>query len=81
MEFMMRFSMNGFRRNLSEDVENLRDLVQSVINDEDYDKEDLVDAINNVICQSNSLNCVSIDGNDDFSLMEDIEVELIELEN
>lgn len=77
----MRFSMNGFRRNLSEDVENLRDLVQSVINDEDYDKEDLVDAINNVICQSNSLNCVSIDGNDDFSLMEDIEVELIELEN
>lgn len=77
----MRFSMNGFRRNLSEDVENLRDLVQSVINDEYYDKDDLVDAINNVICQSNSLNCVSIDGNDDFSLMEDVEVKLIELEN
>ena len=76
----MIFSMNGFRKNLNCDIENLRELIQSVIDDNDFDKEDLVDAMNQVICHSNTLNCVSIEGNKDFSLMEDLHADLLEMD-
>ncbi|MFB2704267.1 hypothetical protein [Marinobacter shengliensis] len=54
----MKFSMNGFRRQLSEDVENLRDMVRDSMNGEFFDREDLVEAMNNVITHSNVINCV-----------------------
>ncbi|TOP71768.1 hypothetical protein CGH11_13000 [Vibrio parahaemolyticus] len=75
------FSMDGYRRQLSEDVKELRDIVKSIITD-GYDMEpsDLADAMNNIICKSNAFNCVSLNGCDSFSDLSDIEVDLIDLE-
>ena len=71
-------SMNGFRRNLSESVKGLRDIVQNVIDGEHYDNEGLIDAMNEVICSSNSLNCIFQEGVKDFSDLSNISIELID---
>lgn len=77
----MKVSMNGFRKNLSGDVEKLRELIKEVINDENwYDKQDLVDAMNQVIIHSNVLNCIFVEGDEDFSDLSHIELELLEEE-
>ena len=70
----MKVSMNGLRRNLSGDVNRLKDMVSSVLSGDAYDEEDLKEAMNEVITQSNVLNCVYHDGDDDFSDMGDVEV-------
>ena len=74
----MKFSMNGFRRNFSEDVELLREIVSAVINDNDYDKEELVDSLNQVITHSNVINCIYDNENPDFNNMSDTEVKRLE---
>jgi len=74
----MKFSMNGFRRNLSNDVRELRDIVAAINNNQFYDKEDLVNAMNDVITHSNVVNCVYNPGDADFKDMSEIEVEHIE---
>lgn len=76
----MKFSMNGFRRNLSDNAQELRDLAQSIVRDEWYDKEDFIAAVNNVICSSNCLNCVYTADDPDFTNMGDLEVPLLEEE-
>ncbi|QTP60895.1 hypothetical protein HNO53_20575 [Billgrantia antri] len=77
----MKVSMNGLRRNLSGDVETLRDLVESVINGEWYDGEDLRNAMNDVIRDSNVLNCVFSKDDPDFTDLGSVEVELLEEEH
>lgn len=74
----MNFSMNGFRRSLSADVSHLRDVAKDIIDGNHYDDEDLIDAVNDLICSSNGLNCVYIKDNPDFVQMEDLEVEHLE---
>lgn len=68
------FSMNGWRRQLSEGVAELRDIVQAIKDDEDYDEDDLVAAMGELICLSNSINCTSIEGIDNFTDMSEIEI-------
>lgn len=75
----MKFSMNGFRRQLSTDTEALRDIARDVMNGEMYDKEDFVEAINQLITHSNVLNCVSQQDDPEFVDMSDLEVEHLEL--
>jgi len=77
----MQVSMNGLRRNLSSDISELRELVLSVISGEHYDQEDLEEAMNNVIRDSNVLNCVFHNDDKDFTDMSDVEVEHIHNEN
>jgi hypothetical protein len=73
----IKVSMNGIRRNLSLDIQNLRDIVKNFLDGEFYERQELVDAMNVVICHSNSLNCIYLDDNPDFKDMGDIEVELL----
>ncbi|WP_336941451.1 hypothetical protein [Vibrio cholerae] len=77
MNNKISFSMNGFRRNLHSDLKELKEIVESVINDEWFDKEDLERAMNEVICQSNCLNCVWLDGDENFKNMEDLELPMV----
>ncbi|NIC05216.1 hypothetical protein [Billgrantia bachuensis] len=77
----MKVSMNGLRRNLSGDVETLRDLVESVLKGEWYDGEDLRNAMNDVIRDSNVLNCVFSKDDPDFTDLSSVEVELLEEEH
>lgn len=74
----MKFSMNGFRRQLSDDVETLRDMVRDSMNGEFYDREDLVEAMNNVITHSNVINCVFVKDDPEFGEI-DMEIEHLEL--
>lgn len=74
----MKFSMNGFRRQLSADCETLKREVETILTGDHWDKQDLIDAVNQVITKSNVLNCVYHDGDSDFSDISEIEVELIE---
>ncbi len=72
------FSMNGFRRNLSNDISVLRDVVKEVLDGEPYDSDDLREAMNQIICSSNALNCVYMTDDPNFTDMGDLELDLIE---
>lgn len=74
----MKISMNGFRRNLTSDLQELREVAASIINDEQYDKEDLVKTLNAVIQHSNILNCIYVTDDPDFSDMGDLETDPLE---
>ncbi len=74
-------SMNGFRENLSTDIKELRSLIDNVINDNYFDRDELAEAMNAVICASNGLNCVSMEGDDTFTDISHIELSIIEVEN
>lgn len=76
---LIKFSMDGYRSLLSENVKELRDIVESIVTDGyDMAPSDLIEAMNNVIRKSNAINCVWSDGCDSFSDMSDIKVELID---
>jgi hypothetical protein len=75
----MKFSMNGFRAQLSRDTESMKDIVQDIINDNFYEKEDLVEAMNEIITHSNIINCVYYSDDPDFTDMSGTEIEHLEL--
>lgn len=75
----MKFSMNGFRRQLSESCNQLKYIAQRILNDDFYDDEDLVEAVNEIIRHSNVLNCVYTDGDESFTDMSHVQIERIEL--
>lgn len=76
----MKFSMNGFRHQLSCDIAELRDLVKDAINMDLHDKDELVDAMNRAITHSNVINCVYYENNPDFVDMGEIEIDHLEIE-
>lgn len=81
---MMKFSMNGFRRNLHSDVEELREIAKSIIDNGRADpdeSEELMNAVNNMIIQSNTLNCVSIKDDPNFLDMSSLELQLLETDD
>ena len=64
------FSMNGFRRNLISDMDELKSAIEDIFESLDADgKEDLIDKFDTVACSINSLICVWIDGDENFSDM------------
>ena len=74
----MKFSMNGFRRNLSNDVRELRDISKAILAGEYYDKEDFAKAVDELIRHSNVINCVYNKDDPDFIEMADVEVAYLE---
>jgi hypothetical protein len=75
------FSMNGWRRNLSEEVRSLRDTVKQLLDDEELDRDELKRVVDELICMSNSVNCVSIEGEELFSDMSDVYVPILDEED
>jgi len=74
-------SVDGLRQNLSNAALELRNIVIDIIRGEEYDDDDLIDAMNDVITHSNVLNCIYIPGDENFTNMEKIEVEPIHSED
>lgn len=72
------FSMNGWRRNLSEEVRSLRDTAKQLLDDEELDRDELRRVVDEIICMSNSVNCVSIEGEELFSDMSDVYVPILD---
>ncbi|EGR4213958.1 hypothetical protein NTH44_003322 [Vibrio metoecus] len=78
----VNFSMDGFKRQLSENVGGLRDAIKDIISDGyDIEPSELADLMNAVICDSNVLNCVFMGDVKNFSDLSEVELELIELES
>ncbi len=75
------FSMNGWRRNLSEEVRSLRDAAKQLLDDEELDRDELKRVVDEIICMSNSVNCVSIEGEELFSDMSDVYVPILDEED
>lgn len=75
----MKISMNGFRRRLSGEIGELRDVIERVVNDGCYDDQELVDALNDVICSSNALNCCYYKNDPDFTEMAEVEVPTLKI--
>lgn len=78
----MKVSMNGLRKNLSHHVSVLADLISEMKEDLGHDSfSELAEAMNDVIQDTNVLNCVFDPDNDaDFTDLSDIEIEHIEID-
>lgn len=77
----MNVSMDGFRKGLSGNVQTLRDIVERVSVGDHYDNDELIEAMNDVIQDSNVLNCIYSENDELFSDISHIEVEPIETES
>jgi hypothetical protein len=75
----MKFSMNGYRRKLSHDVQLLRNISERIALGNNFDSDELVIAVNNVITDSNIINCVYDDKESDFTDMSNLSVEHIKI--
>jgi len=73
----MKFSMNGFRRNLSNNVQELRDIVEKILSDDFYEDDDLERCMNELICNSNGLNCVYVKDDPEFVEMGHLHVKCL----
>ena len=76
----MRVSVDGMRRNMTADINWLREAITSVIDELDTDdKQEIIDSFNKVACNQNSFNCMYDDENDDFNDMGDqLEINLLD---
>ena len=70
----MNFSMDGFRKHLSRDVQDLRDIVEAVVKGESFDNNELIEAMDDVVSQSNIINCVYKQDDPHFSDLSDLQV-------
>lgn len=70
----MKFAMDGFRSHLSADVNYLKEMVEAVLNGDHYYKDDLRDAMNDVISHTNVLNCVYSTDDTNFTDMSGLTV-------
>lgn len=71
----LSYSMNGFRRNLHKSLAELKATVKQIADEQSVDEDqldDLMDTVNDLICQSNSVNCVSIADDENFKDMSDV---------
>lgn len=77
-------SMDGLRKNMARDAEDLKASFLELLAREDISKEDAEDAIhdlNSLICSVNSIQCVSVEGIDNFSdLTDEVYVKLIDVD-
>jgi hypothetical protein len=72
----IRYSMDGARRNLTNSLNELSEIVNNRYFDED-DFDDIKNAFNNAACTVNGMNCVYDPDDENFNDMSDIEVRLI----
>ena len=76
----MRVSVDGMRRNMTADINWLREAITSVIDElEDNDKQEIIDSFDQVACNQNSFNCMYGDENPLFNDMgEQLEIQLLD---
>ncbi len=77
----MEISMDGLRKSLSRDINQLKSLVIDAANMQLHDRDELFEAMNQVIQDSNILNCVYNNDDDSFTDLSDVRVDPIETED
>ena len=74
----MKFSMNGFRRQLHTDLDDLKQILERVMLGKHFDTDELAESFNIIVQHSNLLNCVYSDKEDEFSDLSNLHLEGIE---
>lgn len=74
------YSVNGVRRELNADLEQLREFAIALKNEQEIDVDELINHVNSMICKSNGFNCVSVEGLAGFDNLTHIELPLIDTE-
>tara|TARA_Y100000780_G_scaffold186390_1_gene172931 strand:- start:29144 stop:29383 length:240 start_codon:yes stop_codon:yes gene_type:complete len=76
----MQVSVDGMRRNMTADINWLREAITSVIDElDDNDKQEIIDSFDQVACNQNSFNCMYDDENPLFNDMgEQLEIQLLD---
>lgn len=68
----MKFSMNGYRENMVTDMKELRDSISCVLDVVDCEQKiSLIESFDQIACNVNVLNCVSIEDDELFQDMSD----------
>ncbi len=68
------YSIDGLRKNIASELAELKEGLDLIFQDfDDHETASIKDSFNNIACLSNSFNCVSIDGIDNFSDLSDKE--------
>ena len=74
----VQVSMDGLRRNLTRDAEELGEHLKSMFDDMmEHDKEEIIERFDQLACGLNSLNCIEASSDDKFNMMDDVEVTLL----
>lgn len=76
----MQVSVDGMRRNMTADINWLREAITSVIDElGENDKQEIIDSFDQVACNQNSFNCMYDDENPLFNDMgEQLEIQLLD---
>lgn len=76
----MRVSVDGMRRNMTADINRLREAITSVIDElDDYDKQKIIESFDQVACNQNSFNCMYDDEDEDCNdLGDQLKIELLD---
>lgn len=77
IEGSLKFSFDGYRRNLMRDIEELKEQVRYVANGDNFDSDELVDKFDDVVQHVNILNCVYSNSLEEFSDLSDECVEFL----
>jgi transcription initiation factor TFIID subunit TAF12 len=84
IQVTVTYSIDGFRHRLNRSLSELKELVKDIEDEGHIDHEhlgELKDLVNDLICQSNSFNCVYLADTEDFSNMSDTYLPLIDGED
>lgn len=71
----MKFSMNGFRKALNQDLIDLKLKLERVVAGKNFDADELKESFNVIDQHSNVLNCVYDNNDDEFSDLSDLAIE------
>lgn len=76
----MRVSVDGMRRNMTADINRLRETITSIIDELDTDdKQEIIDSFDAVACNQNSFNGMYDDEDEDCNdLGEQLKIELLD---
>lgn len=73
----MKFSMNGFRKSLNQDLIDLKIKLERVVAGKNFDADDLKESFNVIAQHSNVLNCVYDNDDEEFSDLSDLVIEYL----
>ena len=73
----MKFSMDGFRKQLNIDLIDLKQKIERVVAGKNFDADDLTESFNTIAQHSNLINCVYNDNDETFSDLSHISIDEI----
>ena len=74
----MKFSMDGFRKQLHVDLDDLKQILERVMLGKNFDTDELAESFNIIVQHSNFINCVYSDKEEEFSNLSELRLDELE---